>query len=77
VKVGGNLGSDSSTSIIQTSNGDTYLDNIDRWIVTDDNCNGCGDPSLAHVFDGEGARKKIDALWLSGSDNLFMNGKML
>ncbi len=71
VRVGGNLGSDSSTRIIQTSNEDTSLDNMDRWVVTDDNCDGCGDPSLSHVFDGEGARKKIDALWLSGSDNLY------
>jgi len=45
-----NLGSDGSTGIIQTSNGDTSLDLGDTWVVTDDSSDGGGDPAVAHVF---------------------------
>lgn len=59
VWVGGDLGSDSDTVILATSDGDTTFETTDRWLATDDNCDGCGDPSLAHVFDGDG-RESID-----------------
>ncbi len=66
VKIGGDLGSDGSTTIVKTSDGDATLDPGDRWFVTDDSCDGCGDPSLAHVFDG--ARGRINASGVYAAD---------
>ena len=50
VEIFGNLGSDSSTKLVSTSDGDSTLENSDTWFVTDDYVDGGGDPSLAHVF---------------------------
>ena len=47
------LGSDSSTTVWATASGDMVLDNTDGWFGTDDS-DATGDPSLAHLFFGEG-----------------------
>lgn len=51
-----NLGSDSSTSVIGTSDGDLNFTTADNWIVTDDFDFG-GDPTVAHVIAGDGAQR--------------------
>ncbi|UWQ19643.1 hypothetical protein [Jannaschia sp. M317] len=48
-----NLGSDSNTNIIDTSDGDQLFSPEDVWIVTDDVPNR-GDPAVAHVFGNGG-----------------------
>lgn len=50
VEIYGNLGSDSSTKIVSSSDGDQLFETSDRWLSTDDFSDGSGDPSLAHVF---------------------------
>ena len=49
------LGSDGSTIITDTSDGDTTFETTDTWFATDDDDNGSGDPSLGHVIQGPGA----------------------
>ena len=48
-----NLGSDSSTHVINTSSGDAVFTTADKWIITDDVA-GSGDPAVAHIFAGTG-----------------------
>jgi hypothetical protein len=55
VEIDTNLGSDGSTVIVTTSDGDTVVEAADTWTVTDDATDGGGDPSLAHVYAGQGA----------------------
>jgi hypothetical protein len=50
VEIFGNLGSDNSTQLTGTSDGDMSLEASDTWFATDDYSDGSGDPSLAHVF---------------------------
>ncbi len=69
VKIGGDLGSDSDTVVVETSDGDSYLETGDRWFVTDDDCDGCGDPSLAHVFDGENASISVYDVYAADEDD--------
>ncbi len=47
-----NLGSDGSSVIVTTSDGDTAIEPTDFYVVTDDTSDGGGDPSLAHVVAG-------------------------
>ncbi|MBD1923771.1 S8 family serine peptidase [Microcoleus sp. FACHB-831] len=49
-----NLGSDSGTLVVRTSNGDTNFTTADNWIVTDDG-DSIFDPTMLHVIAGEGA----------------------
>jgi Ca2+-binding RTX toxin-like protein len=53
VQLNTNLGSDSSTVLVSTSSGDTIFNTEDNWLVTDD-FDGGGDPTMVHVFAGEG-----------------------
>ena len=46
-----NLGSDTLTEIVATSDGDLTFTTDDLWIVTDD-ADGSGTPAVAHVFAG-------------------------
>ena len=55
VHLTGNLGSDFETTITGSSSGDTVFAIDDRWVTSDDACDGCGDPSLSFNFWGEGA----------------------
>jgi len=54
VVIGTNLGSDASTVLVSTSDGDATFETTDRWIVTDD-ADASGDPTLLHVLQGPGA----------------------
>ncbi len=49
-----NLGSDSSTQLIGTSDGDLNFSTADHWLVTDD-FDFSGDPTIVHVTSGPGA----------------------
>ncbi len=53
VRIFGNLGSDGSTSVTGSGDGDTMVENTDTYFATDD-ADGSGDPSLAHVMQGAG-----------------------
>jgi hypothetical protein len=68
IMIYGNLGSDGSTIVVNTSDGDDIINASDFWAVTDDSCDGCDDPSLGHVWDGPGGAKRIDDAILSGDD---------
>jgi hypothetical protein len=50
VELYGNLGSDSSTKLVGTSDNDMVIEPSDHWLATDDHSDGSGDPSLAHVY---------------------------
>lgn len=47
-----NVGSDSSTQVIATSNGDLAFTTADRWIITDDSDTNGDDPTNTHVLAG-------------------------
>ena len=51
IRIYGNLGSDSSTSVTGSSSGDTVVSSVDSWFGTDDS-DGTGDPSLVHLMQG-------------------------
>lgn len=71
VKIDGDLGSNGQTLIVNTSDGDTTLENTDRYLVTDDSADGMGtaqqpsDPALSHVFDGLDGVLSIDSIALA------------
>jgi hypothetical protein len=54
VRYGGNVGSDSGTTIVATSNGDATLDASDRWSISDDGDPDNGDPTNTFVYYGTG-----------------------
>ena len=56
VAVKSNLGSDSSTKVFTTDNGDAVVDITDAWVVTFQNfsANKSTDPRLGHVFQTHG-----------------------
>lgn len=54
VRIDTNLGSDSATVVVGTSDGDSVFETTDQWIVTDD-ADGTGDPAVTHVIAGPGA----------------------
>jgi hypothetical protein len=51
VRIVGNLGSNSATSVFATSDGDTTLETTDQWIGTDDT-DGTGTPAVIHYIHG-------------------------
>jgi hypothetical protein len=61
-----NLGSDASTVVTGSDNGDTSVDLTDQWFATDDAWDGSEDPSLAHIMYLTGAPEPIDYVELSG-----------
>jgi subtilisin family serine protease len=61
-----NLGSDASTVVTGSDNGDTSVDLTDQWFATDDMWDGSEDPSLAHIMYLTGAPEPIDYVELSG-----------
>jgi hypothetical protein len=68
VEIFGNLGSDSSTKLVDTSDGDALIETSDTWIATDDYADGAGDPSLAHVFRREASKLQPTAVTLQLDD---------
>lgn len=56
--IGGNLGSDSSTNVPNTSDGDSNVELGDTWVITQDNRvyggTATGDPILTHVVGSSG-----------------------
>lgn len=69
VELFGNLGSDSSTKIVATSDGDGLFEATDAWLATDDYADGSGDPSLAHVFRRDHGKARPESVTLT-DDNL-------
>ena len=71
VRIYGNLGSDSGTSVFSSSSGDTVVSTADTWFSTDDT-DGSGDPSLAHVFQGDAASSPMSPATAASisSDNI-------
>ncbi len=61
-----NLGSDASTQITGTDDGDTIIELTDQWVATDDYLDGGGDTSLAHIMYLTGADEPIDYIALYG-----------
>lgn len=56
VEIFGNLGSDSSTKVTGSADGDLVVEASDAWFATDDYADGDGDPSLAHVYRRQGSK---------------------
>ncbi len=51
VRIVGNLGSDASTTVFATSDGDTLVEPTDWWFGTDD-ADGTGTPAIIHLIHG-------------------------
>ncbi|POZ49634.1 beta strand repeat-containing protein [Methylovulum psychrotolerans] len=66
----GNLGSDSSTSIIATSSGDGSFTTADHWLVTDDSTDNGGDPAVAQVFGGHNGLAPTAVYGVNGDDDI-------
>jgi hypothetical protein len=67
-----NLGSDSNTKIVTTSNGDAIPDLTDLWVTTFQNYIGTTstDPRLGHVLQGPGAAVTLANInFVDGNDN--------
>ncbi len=65
VRIDTNLGSDTETVVVGTSDGDTTLETTDQWIVTDD-ADGTGDPTITHVIAGMAAPQSPSTVNRSG-----------
>ncbi|MDA1192664.1 MAG: Ig-like domain-containing protein, partial [Candidatus Poribacteria bacterium] len=61
VQIYTNLGSDSNTTVLDTSSGDTTFTTADNWLITDDSTTGSGggDPVVVHVIAGSGAPTSV------------------
>lgn len=68
VRVFGNLGSDSGTSILGTSSGDLAVDANDLSFTTDDGTDNGGDPALSFAY-GDGTGGGLSAVQVTG-DNI-------
>jgi hypothetical protein len=67
-----NLGSDSNTIIVNSSNGNATAELTDTWVTTFQNFSGTtsSDPRLGHVFRGPGASSGLAAIhFADGDDN--------
>ena len=62
-----NLGSQGATQVTGTSDDDNIIELTDQWVATDDELNGGGDPSLAHIVYVAGADEPIDYIELYGT----------
>jgi len=72
VRIDGDLGSDSETQIIKTSDLDKIFDSGDIWLITDDTDDLGGgdanDPTLGYVFEQENADESIDVAFAQNGD---------
>lgn len=76
VTITSDLGSDSSTGIRASSNGDDVLSRADRWVVTSDSAGDPADPPVTHVFHGKGKRvrsRNVAAVGVAEDDCLIAN----
>jgi FG-GAP-like repeat/FG-GAP repeat len=66
-----NLGSDSNTVIVTSSNGDATADLTDTWVTTFQNYSGntSSDPRLGHIFQGTGAPVGLAFINFADSDD--------
>ncbi len=62
----GNLGSDASTTVFATSDGDSIIESTDWWYGTDD-ADGSGTPATIHLMHGKYGLQPSVSLW---EDNL-------
>jgi hypothetical protein len=71
VRIVGNLGSDTATTVWQTSDGDTIVEPTDQWIGTDD-ADGTGSPAIVHFVHGpKGLVPTAVSLGGDRGDNIF------
>ncbi|HXA20214.1 MAG TPA: hypothetical protein VN380_24765, partial [Thermoanaerobaculia bacterium] len=69
-----NLGSDSNTVIVNSSNGDAVAQTTDTWVTTFQNFSGktTSDPRIGHVLQGTGAPTPVSNIFFAnGNDNPF------
>jgi hypothetical protein len=72
VITGNNLGSDSNTKIVSSSNGNNVAELTDTWITSFQNFSGnkSSDVRLGHVLQGQGATVPLSAIhFVDGDDN--------
>jgi len=72
--IANNLGSDSNTTIVTSSNGNATAETSDTWVTTFQNYSGTtsSDPRLGHVFQGVGAAVQLAGInFANGDDNPF------
>jgi hypothetical protein len=72
--IGNNLGSDSNTTIVSSSDGDATAETSDTWVSTFQNYSGTtsSDPRLGHVLQGAGASTPLSFInFANGDDNPF------
>lgn len=72
--IANNLGSDSNTTIVTSSNGNATAETSDTWVTTFQNYSGTtsSDPRLGHVFQGAGAPVPLAGInFADGDDNPF------
>jgi hypothetical protein len=62
----GDLGSDDTTAVRASSNGDTAASPADFWAVTNDGPTTANDNTLAHVVDGQGGAVKANLFQIGG-----------
>jgi 5-hydroxyisourate hydrolase-like protein (transthyretin family) len=70
IQISSYLGSLSSTQIITTSTGDQNFNAADDYIITDDNSDGTGTPTMAHVFSGAYAEVEPTVAELYGTSQI-------
>jgi hypothetical protein len=62
----GDLGSDDTTAVRTSSNGDTVASPADFWAVTNDDPTTTSDNTIAHVVDGQGGAVKANLFQVGG-----------
>jgi hypothetical protein len=72
MSTGNNLGSDTDTRLVSSSNGNATAEITDTWVSSFQNYSGntSSDPRLGHVFQGAGAAVPLAAIqFVDGDDN--------
>jgi hypothetical protein len=72
--IANNLGSDSNTKIVTSSNGNNVAEVTDTWVTTFQNYSGTtsSDPRLGHIFQGPGGAVSLAGIhFADGDDNPF------
>jgi hypothetical protein len=72
--IANNLGSDSNTTVVSSSDGDATAEVTDTWVSSFQNYSGTtsSDPRLAHILQGPGATVPLTGInFVDGDDNPF------